>query len=164
LGRRAARELVPPLRSPSAALKADGFSLVEVLVATAVVMVGVASLAQLVVVSAHASRLAVTTSMTVLLAGEKMEALLGESAWIPSPPAALSTSMPGFVDYLDSRGTSLGVTSITPPLETAYIRRWSIESLGDSPAPATVFQVLVIPWPSAFRQTRLVDVKTLKAT
>jgi hypothetical protein len=72
--------------------------------------------------------------------------------------------MPGFADYLDSRGTPLGVTSITPPLGTAYIRRWSIESLADSPVPATVFQVLVIPWPTGVGQTRLVNVKTLKAT
>ena len=146
--------------------------------ATAVVTVGVASLAQLFVVSARANRIATTTSMTLLLAVQRMEELLGEPTSTPSPPGALSPSTPGdpgdpgdlrYVDYLDPSGVSLGVTSVTlpagtPPPGTAYICRWSIAPLPDSPVTAVVVQVLVTPWPYMAGQTRLVSVKTRKAS
>jgi type II secretory pathway pseudopilin PulG len=81
LGRRAALQSGPavgePVRSP---LKAAGFSLVEALVAIAIVAAGVASLAHLIVISAHANRIATTTSVALLLAEQKMEELLGEPA------------------------------------------------------------------------------------
>lgn len=107
--------------------------------------------------------------MAVLLAGQKMEQLVGEPASSPSPPGALSASTPGYVDYLDSSGVSLGITSITlpqgtPPPGTAYICRWSIAPLPDSPVTAIVIQVLVTPWPDIAGQTRLVSVKTRKAS
>ena len=61
-------------------MKAAGFSLVEVLVATAVVTVGVASVAQLFTVSARANRIANATTMTLLLAQQKMEELRADAA------------------------------------------------------------------------------------
>jgi len=79
-------------------MKAAGFSLIEVLVATAVVIVGVASLAQLLVVSADANRIAAAASTSLLLAERRMEELLGETASGPTPPGALSASTPGYVD------------------------------------------------------------------
>lgn len=152
-------------------LKAAGFSFIEVLVATAIVTVGVASLGQLFVVSARANRIAAASSMTLLLAGQRMEVLLGEPASSPSAPGALSASVPGdlrYVEYLDPSGVSLGITTIslppgTPPPGTAYICRWSIEPLAASPVTAFVVQVLVTPWPDIAGQTRLVGVKTRKA-
>jgi prepilin-type N-terminal cleavage/methylation domain-containing protein len=142
-------------------LKPAGFSLVEVVVATAIVAVGVASLAHLIVVSAHANRIATTTSVTLLLAEQKMEELLGEPASGPSPPGA-------HIDYLDSSGTSLGITMISlpsgaPPPGTAYLCRWSIAPLPDGPETAVV-QVLVTPWPNTAGETRLVTVKGRKAS
>ena len=70
-------------------MKTAGFSLIEVLIATAVLTLGVASLAQLVVVSARANRIANTTSAALLLAERKMEALIGETDPSPSPSGAL---------------------------------------------------------------------------
>ena len=125
--------------------------------------------------------------MTLLLAVQRMEELLGEPTSTPSPPGALSPSTPGdpgdpgdlgdpgdpgdlrYVDYLDPSGVSLGVTSVTlpagtPPPGTAYICRWSIAPLPDSPVTAVVVQVLVTPWPYMAGQTRLVSVKTRKAS
>lgn len=126
----------------------EGFSLIEVLVATAVVTVGVASLAQLFVAAAHTNRLAQTTSTTLLLAEQKMEQLRGETASSASPSDALSVDTRGYIDYLDTTGTSLATDSLTPPAGTAYVRRWSIEPLPGSPVNTVVLQVLVIPWPS----------------
>jgi prepilin-type N-terminal cleavage/methylation domain-containing protein len=139
-------------------LKASGFSLVEVLVATAVVTVGVASLAQLIVLSARANRLAATTSVTLLLAEQKMEELLGDPA---------DSTNEGHVDYLGASGVSLAtpisVPSGTPPPGTAYVCRWSIAPLPDSPG-ASIVQVWVAPWPDTSGQTRLISVKTRKAS
>jgi len=147
-------------------LKAAGFSLIEVLVATAVVAVGVASLAQLIVVSAHANRIAMTTSISLLLAEQKMEELLGDPG-DPGDPRTESTQ--DHVDYLGPSGGSLGRTTIsgpsgTPPLGTAYVCRWSIAPLPDSPGTAIVIQVSIAPWPDISGQTRLVSVKTRKGS
>lgn len=152
------------MRRDSAVLKTAGFSLIEVLVATAVIVVGVASLAQLFVVSARANRTANATSTTLLLAEQKMEELLGELDPRPSPPGALLVNTPGYIDYLDQSGVALGFSSIAPSPGTAYICRWSITPLPDGPATAIVVQVLVAPWPASAGLTRLVGVKTRKGS
>jgi hypothetical protein len=134
----------------------------------AIVIAGVASLAQLFVASAYANRVANTTSVTLLLAEQKMEELLGETGLGPSPPGALTVNTAGYFDYLDAGGRSLGITTIwlagTAPPGTAYICRWSISPLPDSPVAAIVLQVLVTRWPDTAGQTRLVNVKTRKAS
>jgi hypothetical protein len=130
----------------------------------AIVIAGVASLAQLFVASAYVNRVANTTSVTLLLAEQKMEELLGETGLSPSPPGALSENTAGYVDYLDPSGVSLGVISATPPLGTAYICRWSTAPLPDSPAAAIVVQVLVARWPDTAGRTRLISVKTRKGS
>ena len=145
-------------------MKTAGFSLIEVLVATAVITVGVASLAQLFVVSAHANRIANTTSITLLLAEQKMEELLGETDLNPSPPGTLLANTPGFIDYLDPSGVSLGVASIVPPPGVGFICRWSIDPLPSSAASTIVLQVLVFSSPHNPVHTRLVSVKFRKAS
>jgi len=147
-----------------------GFSLIEVLVATAIITVGVASLAQLFGAAANANRLAATTSTTLLLAEQKMEQLRSETGLSASPPGALSVDTAGYVDYLDQSGVPLGTDSMTVPAGTAYICRWSIEPLPSSPVNTIVLQVSVISWPSRDRgghhsearapgEARLVSVK-----
>ena len=135
----------------------------------AIVIAGVASLAQLFVASAYANRGANTTSVTLLLAEQKMEELLGETGLGPSPPGALTVNTAGYFDSLDASGRSLGITTIllppgAAPPGTAYICRWSISPPPDSPAAALVVQVLVTRWPDTAGQTRLVNVKTRKAS
>ena len=129
--------------------------------ATAVVTVGVASLAQLLVASAHATRIANTTSVALLLAGQKMDELLGEPGLDPSPPGTLSGNTPGYVAYLDPGGASLGGSSVAPP-GAAFICRWSIEPLPNSAVNTMVVQVLVLNWPQNAGQARLVGVKLRK--
>jgi prepilin-type N-terminal cleavage/methylation domain-containing protein len=138
-------------------VKAAGFSLIEVLIATAVVAIGVASLAQLIVLSARANRLAATTSVTLLLAEQKMEELLSS----PADPSNQS-----HVEYLGPGGASLGVDTVPLPTGTppAFICRWSMTPLEDGPGEALAIQVLVALWPDAAGQSRLVSVKTRKAS
>ena len=145
-------------------MKTAGFSLIEVLVATTVITVGVASLAQLFVVSAQANRIANTTSTTLLLAEQKMEELLGEADLDPSPPGTLLANTPGFIDYLDSSGVSLGVASIAPPPGVGFICRWSIDPLPTSAVGTIVLQVLVFSSLNNTVQSRLVSAKFRKAS
>jgi prepilin-type N-terminal cleavage/methylation domain-containing protein len=137
-------------------VKSAGFSLIEVLVATAIVAVGVASLAQLILLSARANRIASTTSVTLLLAEQKMEELISNAA---------NPSNHDHIEYLGSNGAALGVETMpTPPSGTSYICRWSITALDDGPGQAIAIQVLVAPWPDAPGQTRLVSLKTRRAS
>jgi prepilin-type N-terminal cleavage/methylation domain-containing protein len=148
------------LRSGSAGVKTSGFSLIEVLIATAVVTVGVAVVAQIVVAASHANRMAAATAVTVLLAAQRMDTLTGTPVSVPSSPNTLSVSTPGYVDYLDATGVSLDASSVVPPPATAYICRWSIALLPGSASGGVVVQVVVLTWPDFAGQTRLVTVKT----
>lgn len=143
-------------------LKTAGFTLIEVLIATAVITVGAASLAQLFLVAAHANRVADTGSTTLLLAEQKMEELLGKDL-TPSPAGTLSANMPGFVDYLDSGGVSLGATSVVPPRGVGFICRWSIDPLPNSVVNTLVLQVVVLRPPLDAGQARLISVKFRRA-
>jgi len=127
-------------------MKSAGFSLVEVLVATAVVSVGVASLAQLFTVSARARRSAHATTITLLLAQQKMEELRADGAGsAPSPPGALSANTQDYFDHVDRNGLSLGGSpSMPPPTGAVYVRRWAIEPLAGSAGSAVVLKVLVL--------------------
>lgn len=106
---------------------ARGFSLIEVLVATTVMVVGVATLAQLFALALNANAAASQTTMVTVLAQQKMEQLRAEPFDLPrSPPDALTRDTPGFCDLVDG----------------VYVRRWSVETLPSNPD-TLVFQVLV---------------------
>jgi hypothetical protein len=73
----------------------------------------------------------------------------GHSGLAPSPVGALSTNMPGYVEYLDGRGAPLndvGLPVGTSPVGTVYVRRWSVEAL-PATVSAVVLQVVVRRWP-----------------
>jgi prepilin-type N-terminal cleavage/methylation domain-containing protein len=124
-------------------VRSCGFSLVEVVVATAILLVSVASLAQLFVASEEANGLARVTSMGTLLAQSKMEELRGAPGGLtPSPNDALLVNIAGYVDFLDANGTVLNAASDTPSAQTVYVRRWSIGSLPLRPS-EILLQVLV---------------------
>lgn len=121
-----------------------GYSLLEVLVATTIVIVGVAALAQLIAFAAHTNLQASRTTMAAILAQRKMEQLLPEApiGQTPSPTGALGHNVEGYYDFLDQAGHLLG-GGPTPPAGHAYLRRWSIDPLPDSPNNTWILQVLV---------------------
>ncbi len=147
----------------------SGFSLVEVLVASLILMTGVIALAQLFIIATSANRVARGTTSTMVLAQQKMEQLRG-MAWgfdvlglplsdtttdisvvpftaagtglSPSPAGSLTQNTPGFVDYLDQYGNWVG-SGGNPAPGTVYIRRWSIEPLPTNPNNTLILQVLV---------------------
>jgi prepilin-type N-terminal cleavage/methylation domain-containing protein len=178
-----------------------GFSLLEVLFALAVLSVALTGLAQLFTVAARANASARATTYAVVLAQQKMEQLRGLAFGFdtmgnavtdldtditvqpelpgvgtglqPSPPGTLDENTVGYVDYIDASGAWLGGAAAVPPPGTAYIRRWSVESLPSSSS-TIVLQVLVIR--ASHRtaadhsvrrrpdEARMISVKTRKAS
>lgn len=107
-----------------------GCSLLEVLVATACLVVALVAVAQVIVVAARANHRAKETTFATVLAQQKMEEIVVDSA---SGPGA---------DFVDAHGNLLGAGAI-PPEAAAYSRRWAIEPLSASFADTLVVQVLV---------------------
>jgi len=150
-----------------------GFSLVETLVATTIMSVALASLAQLFLISTKANQSARITTNASLLAQQKMEQLRGLT-WgfdiiglplsdttsdltvvpeqpqggpglTPSPDGSLRNNFDGYCDFLDGRGQSLGGGSVAP-VNTVYVRRWSVEPLPTNPNNTLILQVMVTRW------------------
>lgn len=150
----------------------DGFSLPEMMVATAILATAIVGLAQLFTIATASNRGARTTTYTTILAVQKMEQLRGivYSELAPSPGGALLRSTDGYADYLGEDGHSLGGGDM-PPRGTAYVRRWSIDPLPADPLDTRVMQVLVVrgsatdPGTAARtpHATRLVAVRTRSA-
>jgi prepilin-type N-terminal cleavage/methylation domain-containing protein len=113
-------------------MRAAGFSLVELLVAMAIVLAGVVSLARLFLVSADAARVAQMSSSALLLAQRKLEALRADAPALDATPAGtLDADTAGYVDYPSEGGT-------------AFVRRWAIEPLPGSVREGLLVQVVVL--------------------
>jgi len=135
----------------------SGFSLIETLVATAVLTIGVLGLAQLLVMATAANRNARTVTTAAVLARSKMEELRAVpfDSLTASPPGALAADTPGFVDYLDASGADLDARA-----GAAFVRRWAIAPLASNPLNATVLQVLVQTTAAYAGETRLMSLRT----
>lgn len=146
-----------------------GFSLIEAMLATMLLAFALTSLAQLMVISVRANQAAHRGTFSATLAEEKMEQLRG-LAWgfddlglpindfttnlandpatndgvglQPSPAGALSANSNGYVDYVDRFGNTIG-GGPQPPVNTTYVRRWSVEPLPTNPNNTLILQVLV---------------------
>ena len=151
-----------------------GFSLPEVMVATAILATALVSLGQLFAISMVSNRGARCTTYAAMLASQKIEELrsLAYSELTPSPPGTLGVSTSAYADYLDTYGRAIGGGG-SPPAGTVYIRRWSIEPLPAYPDNTLVLQVLVTDLRagaapgSAGRmphEARLVTLRTRKAS
>jgi prepilin-type N-terminal cleavage/methylation domain-containing protein len=147
-----------------------GFSLIETVVATSILAVAVAALAQVFAIATRANVGAHATTYAAILAEQKMEQLralawsfdaagttvsdtttdttsvperpTGGRGLTPSPAGALTTNVDGYCDFVDASGTVLG-GGTAPPANTVFIRRWSIDPLPGDPTNALVLQVLV---------------------
>ena len=147
-----------------------GFSIVEVLVATGLLASALVALAQLFAIATTANAAARNSTITMMLAEQKIEQLRAlqytfDRAALPVqdiqtdlavyPPAAtggkglsphtentLQANTDGYVDYLDHYGRTLGGGTVVPD-NTAYIRRWSVEPLPTNPNNVIILQVLV---------------------
>jgi hypothetical protein len=96
----------------------DGSTLVEVLVATLVLVTGVLGIAQLFLIAAATNAAARDTTFATTLAAQKVEQLLSTDLAEES----------GLIDHVDRWGQVVG-TAESPPATAVYTRRWSIEPL-----------------------------------
>jgi prepilin-type N-terminal cleavage/methylation domain-containing protein len=146
-----------------------GFTLVEVIVAIAVVGTAALATAQLLSLTTHAMRHARAQSSTAALATARMEQLCalawtfdasgnpqsdystdlstsapasGGSGLTPSPAGALDTSTAGLVDFLDDRGEWIG-NAVVPPRGAVFVRRWSVDIAAGGAPDTLVLRVLV---------------------
>jgi len=158
------------LAKSRATADARGFSIIEVLMATALMVTAVASLAQLFALSTTRNTSAKNTTFAAVLAQQKMEQLrsltwgfdslglpttdtttdttkfpetAGGTGLSPSPVNTLQQNVVGWVDYLDAKGQELGGATAAPPTSAVYIRRWMVEPLPTNPNNTIVIQVLV---------------------
>lgn len=147
----------------------SGFTLVEICVAMALLVLAAMGVAQLFGVAMKATQGARVQTSTSVLASQKLEQLralqwtvgaggLPLSDWTSdvsvepstnggpglstSPANTLDVSTDGYVDYLSSRGEWVG-TGATPPAAARYLRRWSIQPLPEDPGNTLILQVLV---------------------
>jgi len=112
-------------------LDCEGFSLVEVIVASTLLTIGLLVAVQLFGRSTLTNATAHVVTQATLLAVEKMEQLRSGSIDDPSlarsPPDALLTSVDAYSDSPDG----------------SYVRRWSVEPLPSFPEDGVVIRVVV---------------------
>ena len=148
----------------------SGFSLIEVMVASGLLVTALVTLAQLFVISTRSNLGSHNTTYAAVLAEQKLEELralawgydtqglplsdtttntavspetpAGGTGLSPSPSTALQSNTAGYVDYVDQFGNKLG-TGANPPGKAIYTRRWSITPLPTNPNNTLVLQVLV---------------------
>jgi len=141
----------------------------ETMVAILLLATALVSTAQLLVVATRSNMSAQRLTFATTLGQEKMEQLRG-LAWgfddlglpindfttnlavdppqtggvglQPSPGDSLSSNLPGYVDYVDRFGNTLG-GGANPLPNTTYVRRWSVEPLPTNPNNTLILQVLV---------------------
>lgn len=165
-------------QSPRADLTVAGFSLIEVLIALAVLVVAVFGLAQLFVYSAQAERQGRALTTATVLASQKLDQLrslafaydaagvrvtdvASDTTTVPESPTggvglapsaltSLETNTPGYCDFLDAAGRDLGADP-TPPSGAAFVRRWAVVPLRDDPQDSLLIHVRVVSRVSAER-------------
>ncbi len=148
-----------------------GFSIIETMIAIGLLTAVSLSVAQLFAVAAKRNLDARAQTSTAILAVQKMEQLRGltwgfDTAGLglplsdtttdlstdppsangrglnPSPLGTLDGNTPGYVDYIGVYGDWVG-NGASPPPNTTFIRRWSVEPLPTNPNNTLILQVLV---------------------
>jgi hypothetical protein len=97
---------------------ATGTTLIEVLVATLVLVSGVLGIAQLFLLAAATNAAARDTTITATLAAQKVDELLSSDLSVAAD----------LVDYVDGWGRPVSGED-SPPRGAVFTRRWSIEPL-----------------------------------
>jgi hypothetical protein len=134
---------------------ARGFTLLETLIATGLIVTAVAGLAQLFALSVRFTRDAGQFGVALVAAQDKLESLRslpfgydegGEPVTHPgllaSPAHTLAGDVERYVDWLDERG---GVVSRAPG--AAYVRRWRVSEIAVDEPDAIAIDVCVYRLP-----------------
>jgi len=137
---------IPVARSLAVGCRDEsGLSLAEVLVATGILIAGIAAVLPLFVVATRANVEARDVTYATVLAAQKMEEL--RAAPFPAPGGAL--------EYLDGGGAGL-----SGPAGAVYARRWDVAPLPAQPADTVVISVRVWRRGLADRGVGLTTIRT----
>jgi hypothetical protein len=156
----------------SSVVAETGSTLIEVLVATVIMVTGLLGMSQLFLLSTMNNTGSRSDTYSTVLAEQKLEQLralaygfdmaglpvtdietdtsvtppaaAGGTGLQPSPNTALQTNTNGFVDHVNGQGVIVG-NGVNPPATAVYTRRWSVEPLPTNPNNTIVLQVLVTP-------------------
>ena len=123
-----------------------GFTLLEALVALAILGIAALATAQMLAAAAIAVHNSRIQTLTTTLASQRLEQLLADD-WEAAAPAlvpggSLEADVAGYVDFLDQDGEWIGAAGAPPP-GSVFVRRWAIALLPDGGQDARVIRVLV---------------------
>lgn len=137
----------------------DGFTLIETVVATGVLVTALAGIAQLFALSVRSTREAGVQGTALVAAQSKLESLrsllftygpagepVTDAALSSSPSQSLAEDTSGFVDFLDPEGRV--VESGDETQGAAFTRRWRILPLDRFVPEALVIEVCVYRYPA----------------
>lgn len=135
----------------------DGFTLLETVVATGILVTALAGIAQLFVLGSHLTRQASASGIAVVAAQDKLESLrglrfaydeAGASVTAPELSPSLSSSLDqnvdASVDWIDGDGRAGDRAE-----GAALVRRWRISTIGGAPPDAIAIEVCVFKAPGA---------------
>lgn len=131
----------------------DGFTLIETVVATGVLVTALAGVAQLLVLSVRSAREADVQGAALIAAQGKVEVLrslvfaygpsrqpVTDAGLTSSPSQCLSENVPGFVDFLDADGM---VMETGGGRGVAFTRRWRVMPIDHFEPEAIAVEVCV---------------------
>jgi prepilin-type N-terminal cleavage/methylation domain-containing protein len=121
---------------------AHGFTLLEVLAATALLSGVLAGIPQLFLLASRATTVSRDISFASVLAVQKLSELSTEdiASTPPTSPDAWMRTTEGHVDYLDSAGRVLSAGGV-PPGGAVFVRRWSVTPLVGDTSGGVLLQV-----------------------
>lgn len=160
----------PTLRIASSA---RGTTLVEVLVASALLVTLIGGVAYLFITSQQQALLAERLAAATLVAQDRVQRLRAEAwSWdvngvpvsapglAPSPPGALDGDTVGYSDTVDRWGRLSGDEEFDG---AAFVRRWAVAPTRPSDAHALSIEVCVFQWPAVADAAPLACLHTVRA-
>lgn len=134
-----------------------GFTLIETLIATGLIVTAVAGLAQLFALSVRFTRDAGQFGVALVGAQDQLERLrslafgygddgaaITDPSLSPSPPGSLNADLDGHVDWLDDLGNRRASAD-----GASFVRRWRVSEIGGDEPDAIAIDVCVFRLPGA---------------
>ena len=144
-----------------------GFTLLETVIATALIVTAVAGLAQLFALSARFTRDAGQFGVALVAAQDKLESLrslafgygeggerITDPGLLASPAGTLTLDIERYVDWLDDRGSVVAGASASG---AAYVRRWRVSEIAADEPEAIAIDVCVYHLPGLNTQPAHAD-------
>jgi prepilin-type N-terminal cleavage/methylation domain-containing protein len=133
-----------------------GFTLVETLVATGILVTALAGVAHLFILSTHLTRQANTAGAALVAAQDKLETLaaapfdygssgatITDPALEPSPESSLDEDVEPYVDWIDAAGEPRASAD-----DAVFVRRWRVLSIGTGVPESVAVEVCVFRMPA----------------